>query len=236
MPPSGEALITPARGGKLTVDRVTVEFPAGAVDKDVLVRLEQLATLPSVPPYLQLPYGFQVKGLNPTSRAETPLSLRTPAQVTVDYSTLNIGKREWQLRLFHYDPKLKAWDAVAPMKLDKTAKRLSVSTAQFSVFAAGFNPQEAPTLPPTMKDYQVSLLMGSAVATYPIEAPPGPGGLTPRVFLVYDSGIVDGMNDGLIRTDNQNNHENQKTSFQAGWAGFGWTLEVGSITRDFRGS
>ena len=237
MPPSGELLITPARGGKLTVDRVTVEFPSGAVDQDTVVRLEQLDAPSIAPAYLRLAYHFRVTGLNPASRAEVPFSIRRRAQVTVNYATLGFDpKREWQLRLFHYDSKGKQWDAVGPMDLDRVNKRLSVSTASFSEFAAGFNPSEAPTLPPTMKDYQVSLLMGTASAVYPIEVPLGPGGLTPKIPLVYSSGVIDGMNDGLNRTDTGLGLDNQKTSNQAGWAGFGWGLELGSITRDFRDS
>ena len=55
--------------------------------------------------------------------------------------------------------------------------------------------------------------------SYPIEVPPGPGGLTPSISLSYSSSGVDGAD----------------SETQASWVGMGWDLDLGHITRDMRG-
>ena len=64
-------------------------------------------------------------------------------------------------------------------------------------------------------DASVDLPSGNLTYNYPLDVPPGPGGLTPKLAFTYDSGSVD------------DNHNPQAT---AGWMGEGWSLTGGSIS------
>lgn len=66
-----------------------------------------------------------------------------------------------------------------------------------------------------MADYQVSLAMGSATASYPFAVPPAEAGPAPDLALNYNSLRVDGV------SNLRNN--------QPGWAGIGWSLETGYV-------
>ncbi|MCA9869135.1 MAG: hypothetical protein KC487_01925, partial [Anaerolineae bacterium] len=64
-------------------------------------------------------------------------------------------------------------------------------------------------------DYQVSLAMGSATASYGFSVPPAKAGPMPDIALNYNSLRVDGI------SNLRNN--------QPGWAGIGWSLETGYV-------
>ena len=61
---------------------------------------------------------------------------------------------------------------------------------------------------------------GSFQYSYPFDLPPGPAGSSFPLALTYDSGSIDGMS--------------QATNNQAGWAGLGWEMPIGSIERRFK--
>ncbi|HUY78112.1 MAG TPA: hypothetical protein VMV29_15160, partial [Ktedonobacterales bacterium] len=64
-------------------------------------------------------------------------------------------------------------------------------------------------------DTGVDLSSGDLTYSYPLDVPPGPGGLTPNLTMSYDSSSV------------ANEHNPQATS---GWLGEGWNMSLGSIT------
>jgi RHS repeat-associated protein len=68
--------------------------------------------------------------------------------------------------------------------------------------------------------WAVSGNTGAFTYTYPITTPPAPGGNQPKLSLAYSSQEVDG------RTS--------QTNGQGSWAGDGWTLWPGQITRTYR--
>ena len=59
-----------------------------------------------------------------------------------------------------------------------------------------------------------------ATYSFPIQVPPGPGGLQPSLALSYNSQTVDGA---ISRT-------------QASWVGMGWSLDTGYIQRSMNGT
>jgi RHS repeat-associated protein len=232
MPPSGEVLVTPVGGGKLTVDRVTIEFPAGAVDTNVLVRLDVLNAIPHPPGPLKLAYAFEAKALHPDTRAESRVPFARPAQVTLEYSGLAMTQiRERNLALYSYDENEKQWNLL-PSRLDRRNKKVTGQVAHFSTIAGGGNPLWEPSSPPTLDGFQVDLMTGSGTYRYPIELPPGTGGLTPRLELTYTSSIMDVMNNIWLQ---QGGGDNDSPGVQASWVGAGWNLNVGYVNSDSTG-
>jgi RHS repeat-associated protein len=69
--------------------------------------------------------------------------------------------------------------------------------------------------------WQVSGQTGDFQWSYPISAPPAPGGLIPAISLSYSSGAVDGLTSA--------------TNNQASWVGDGWSLWPGFVERGYRG-
>ncbi|MDQ2714974.1 MAG: hypothetical protein M3Z08_08715 [Chloroflexota bacterium] len=67
----------------------------------------------------------------------------------------------------------------------------------------------------TPTDFQVGLNAGGLSYNYPLDLPPGPGGLTPPVSLNYNSGSV---------------NESHNVQAAATWVGEGWSLGLGSIS------
>jgi hypothetical protein len=63
--------------------------------------------------------------------------------------------------------------------------------------------------------FNVDLSAGSLMASYPIDAPNGPGGLTPPLKLIYSSAAV---------------AEQHSPQAAAPWVGEGWNLSLGSIS------
>jgi len=64
-------------------------------------------------------------------------------------------------------------------------------------------------------DWQTDLHDGALLNTIPLDIPNGPGGLTPKVQLSYNSTSVDEMHNWLASSD---------------WVGEGWSVDMGSIT------
>jgi hypothetical protein len=73
---------------------------------------------------------------------------------------------------------------------------------------------------PSLEAFQVSDFTGAASYSFPIQVPPGPGGLQPSLSLSYSSLTVDSASGAT----------------QASWAGMGWSLDVGYIQRSMNGS
>ena len=113
---------------------------------------------------------------------------------------------------------------------DKTGLVWSVSTAlsphartadpnTFTALPAStvsFNTQAPQALWGTPTDFQVDLNSGGLMMyRYPLDLPPGPGGLDPNLTLAYNSGAVD---------------ESHNLQAAAPWVGEGWNLDLGSIS------
>src|SRR6266567_3889867 len=112
---------------------------------------------------------------------------------------------------------------------DKTGLVWSVSTAlsshqpsqgshAFTALTAStisFNTQAPQALWGTPADFQVDLNSGGLMYRYPLDIPPGPGGLVPNLTLAYNSGAV---------------NESHSLQAAAPWVGEGWSLDLGSIS------
>ena len=148
----------------------------------------------------------------------------SPITLTLSYRDLTIPYRaaaESRLTLFQQavldDRGTVAWQPL-PTEVDLVGKTLTATASGLGRFMLGTTSASDDgdfTLQPGggMDDYQVSLAMGSATASYGFPAPPGKAGPVPDVALNYNSLRVDGI------SNLRNN--------QPGWAGIGWSLETG---------
>ncbi len=106
--------------------------------------------------------------------------------------------------------------SVVPATYDVAAKTLAAVLPLTSTSPTGTWNTDAPQAQWSKQaDTSVDLSGGNLTYQYPLDVPAGPGGLTPRLTVGYDSGAVAA------------NHNPQGT---AGWLGEGWDLEVGSIS------
>jgi RHS repeat-associated protein len=132
-----------------------------------------------------------------------------PAQVQGDPSTLT-----W----YYYD-ETKGWVTI-PSQTDVQNHVVTGWTDHFSLFTIDTQNWLSAKLRP-LDAAQVAGYTGAATYDFPIEVPPGPGGLTPSVSVSYNSNLVDGAS-------------NQT---QASEVGMGWSLNAGgAIMRDMHGS
>ncbi len=89
------------------------------------------------------------------------------------------------------------------------------SFTAFSASTISFNTTAPQALWGTPNDVQVDLNSGGLMYRYPLDLPPGPGGLVPNLGLAYSSGAVD---------------ESHSLQAAAPWVGEGWSLDLGSIS------
>jgi hypothetical protein len=89
--------------------------------------------------------------------------------------------------LFYYDAATGAWPAVAN-RYERQRGQLAAHLDHFTLFAIAANPAEFEFDPgPRVRGAQPQLFSGSIGYTYPFALPPGRGGLTPQLGLIYSS-------------------------------------------------
>lgn len=88
---------------------------------------------------------------------------------------------------------------------------------------------------PSLRGFGSNEFNGAVTVNYPIDLPPGPGGLNPSLSLSYSSSNVDDMLTGVeTKWRNSQDFSFQK---QSGIVGLGWELGgFGYISRDTKGS
>jgi YD repeat-containing protein len=100
--------------------------------------------------------------------------------------------------------------------LNVTAHTLSVTATLLTPSASMSWDTDAPVATFGKPDiFNANLNAGALSASYPLELPAGPGGLTPPLTLAYSSAGVS---------------ENHDVQSAAGWVGEGWTLSPGSVS------
>ncbi len=113
-----------------------------------------------------------------------------------------------------------SWQMV-PTEFDATHNRLVARLQHFSYFKTGSD-QTAQWLPST-RAFDSDRFTGAASLSYPIEVPPGPGGLAPALSLSYSSNTVD---------DTYQSGPPTASTSQASTVGYGWSLGgISSIHR-----
>jgi hypothetical protein len=160
---------------------------------------------------------------NPIHQFDAPLT------ITVQYDPEEVralGLNEADLSLFWWDADLVltptegvtvtgAWMAL-PSTVDVAARTVTAQTKHFSAFTLSDGSSVSEAFLPGVQGFQVSLYTGAASFQIPLVLPTGPGGLAPSLSLSYNSAATDGFS-------------GKREKQQAGWAGKGWSLDVGEV-------
>jgi hypothetical protein len=200
---------------------VKVKFPAGSLpeEADVTVRAPQNTGLSLGGRPMELTAIGTDSGNEITQFSQ-------PVTITVQYTDEeanrlleNAGmKDESSLTLFYYDETEKTWYPLTT-SVDTGTNQLTAVTDHFSLFDFKAQNWEASRLP-SLEGFQLSGFTGAATYSYPIQVPPGPGGLQPSLSLSYNTQEVDSYSS---RT-------------QASWVGMGWSMDTGYIQRNMNGT
>ena len=162
--------------------RVSLQIPAGAVRQRVRLRYQPLAQFPN--PDHNILFAFTLtaadEGGQVVSRFAQPVQLSYQPEP---------GRRPEELAFFSLDESTRQWTPL-PTEIDAAQGRLQASLAHFSTYAVGST--AIPEAAPGIVGVQAQLYTGSVTVDYALEAPPGPGGLTPNVGVSYTSGPGDG--------------------------------------------
>ena len=156
---------------------------------------------------------------------------RTPIQISVPYDRGLIppGLGEDDIRTFYFDDQAGHWKELDRVAVDTTGNKVVSLTDHFTdiinaTVTVPDHPQPLAYNPTEIKDIKVAdpgagidLIepprpnsQGDARLSYPIQIPPGRGGIQPRLEVTYDS-----------------SHGN-------GWMGVGWDLRMPALTIDTR--
>ncbi|MDW8278028.1 MAG: SpvB/TcaC N-terminal domain-containing protein, partial [Anaerolineales bacterium] len=196
---------------------VRVEFPASALSESIEVFIHK-PLRESMPSHSLSGRPFEITARGAQSKRGVD-TFQEDVEIEVSYADFEIPSTlEGDLYLYWYDPELDTWHALTTT-VDTENKIVRAYSSHFTVFDIGVNNWQANHLP-TIDAFQVSNFTGAATYSYPIEVPPGPGGLQPSLSLNYNSQVVD---QSVAKT-------------QASWVGMGWSLDAGSIERNNNGT
>lgn len=212
--------------------RVTVDVPDGAAATPLTLAYDAHPPAGEAAPPEQagIRRGLGAFHLTATAADGTPVHrFAKPVTVTARYTPAQLRARgiaEADLTLFWFDPDLVAtlpsgvvrhgdWVPI-PTTIDARTHTATASVDHFSIFQLSDGSSPSNLYMPSVKGWQVDTFTGHASYSVPIDVPAGPAGIRPSLGLSYNSGQSDGAG-------------GTKETWQAGWAGKGWSLTTGAV-------
>ncbi len=184
--------------------------PVETMAENTVTGTQRLQT-PGFLPY-SLERAYEIQG---SSFKKASLTVVLPAAASPDL--LELGT------IFQYNPATDRWQKLLTHRTRQgETVLLTAPISQTGIYAAAISTSsdvgnyEQPWAP-TITEAQVDLFTGGVSWNYPIDIPSGRTGQSPAVALSYHSGILDTLRGDL--------------NPQASWAGLGWNLDVGYISR-----
>jgi RHS repeat-associated protein len=198
-----------AAGGELASrdGQIRVIAPSGVVSRTQHVSIRALAS-PLRADQMGTALYFS---LDPDLRFTRPVTLSVGLQNLVSFESLPAG---WQPFLAYLkDPARDEWEYVPLKEVNRRTGVITAEVEHFSVYGAGVISENGWQL--LFNDVVVDGFRGSLSYQYPLEVPPGRGGVQPNLALTYNSDRVDGI----------------LADVQSDWAGLGWSLDAPQIVR-----
>jgi RHS repeat-associated protein len=218
-PADEEVFIIPADGGELTAldGALHVTFPDEALQEAIRVRVRSAENIQARPPYLLNGWGFEIVAES-VATGQAVRQFDAAISLNVAYETQTWAEKDAGLTLFYFDQGLRDWRPLSGY-VDRALHQIHAASDHLTVFSAGAQSWEASRLP-SLQGFQVSSFTGASSYAFPIQVPPGPGGLQPGISLNYNSQVADSAS----------------AQTQGSWTGLGWSLELGSIQRNMNGT
>ena len=229
-PPGKSFTIPPGQSKKLEHDEAVLEVGAGSVLVNTTITIEPLVMedLPTLDQGMSNVtdgprYGYRMLPHH------TAFNKKITIMLPYDIELIPAGMTENDIKTFFFDDQAGTWQELERVKVDTNRKLVVSLTNHFTDFinATLTVPDHPETLsydPNTIQGIKaadpgaaINLIeppqgnaMGGANLSYPIEIPPGRGGMQPQLSVNYNS---EGGN---------------------GWMGLGWDLAIPSISIDTR--
>ena len=214
-----EAAFPAGQGGQLVSadGRVTVTLPAEALAVSLTVVYTPTEAL--VTGYHRPLRRFQITAYDAAGREVHTFT--APIEIAYRYTWAEVRGLlpAADLHLARWDEEAETWVNLSS-RVDAERRLLVGQTRHFSEIQSEYIDLPSDDYLPAVRGFQeLDLYSGAASYAYPLELPPGRGGLTPQLTLSYNSGSVDWPA-----------HPAEPLT-QAAWVGYGWSLEVGWIGR-----
>jgi len=213
-------VVEPDQAAELSVDNgnLVVAFPKGAVNRRERVTYEQVEGDDPVqdPQHRLILARFRLNAQRVSN--DRPLEkFDQPLQITLRHDPAMLsGWDERDLQMVYWDETFVRW---MPLKsfVDPKTQVVIAETDHFTDFGLA-NAPDVQSYLPNLEGFQTDLYSGAAGYSYGLQAPPGRGGLTPRLALSYSSASVDNLNSDL----------------QVSYVGAGWGMDTGYVARNTR--
>ncbi len=212
LPPPVEVPITPGTAARFLDGRVLVEVPAGAPIARMRLDVREQRRLSVGQAGIALAFDLTAADAwgAPLTRFAVPLTITLRIGDWVNWASRPDWLRPW---VGYLDPATNRWQAITPTFLDEAAGIVTFSTDHLSVFGAGTQGVKVSGWILNFNDTRVDRFSGALVRAYPLELPPGPGGMRPELRLSYNSRRLDGV----------------LTWAQSDGVGWGWSIDAAEI-------
>ncbi|HYH04454.1 MAG TPA: SpvB/TcaC N-terminal domain-containing protein, partial [Bacillota bacterium] len=226
-PSAGAANVFPDRPAVIQYEQVKLEIPAEAVRQPATIIIERLQQVAGLNPGMDNATG---EGGGYRFKPDGMVFLK-PIKVTIPYDRATIHSDEdlANLHTYFYNVREKCWEQLQRVGIDPKNGTVTSLTTHFTDMINGilslpsaprplsFNPNSIKDIKAADPGAGINLInppqansQGTANLSYPIEVPPGRGGMHPQLAVVYNS-------------DSDN-----------GWMGLGWDLPQQAVTLDTR--
>jgi hypothetical protein len=224
-----EAFVSAAQGGDFAFEdgAVRVHIPAGAFAQDARLKFKRpVKDSRKQRKNARLVVNrFSLRAVTDTKTATKKKKLKPELLTSFDenltieiqYDPAQLGSwLERNLLVVYWDTDEQDWLPL-PTIVDDVEHVILAETNHFTDFGLADAPDVQSYLP-NLEGFQTDLFTGAAGYSYPLQVPPGRGGLTPKLALSYSSTGVDMLN----------------SNAQVSYVGSGWGFDTGYVARDTR--
>jgi hypothetical protein len=212
LPPPEERPVVPGAPVAFLNGRITVEVPDRVPLARLRLAVREQRRLGAGQAGLALAFDLTAVDARgaPLARFAAPLTVTLRLGDLANWAARPDWLRPW---VGHWDEKRQGWQTLTPTLLDEAAGVVTFPTDHLSVFGAGTQGVKESGWVLNFHDARVDRFSGGLVWAYPLDLPPGPGGIRPDLRLAYNSRRLDGV----------------LTWAQSDGVGWGWSLEVAEV-------